>query len=125
MSTKPHSSFCQQFTATVARKMRDWKNDKKVMILSLNPFLLPLIYIIMILVVLNEINMPEVKSLVFRYAFPFLVIFGILTSCGIFTVTPTKDRADKMRHLLSFAGMRSTAYYLGLLAGDFIIFMIP
>ena len=125
MSTKPHSSFCQQFTATVARKMRDWKNDKKVMIMSFNPFLMPLIYIIMILVVLNEINMPEVRTAVFQVAFPLLIIFGIVTSCGIFAVTPTKDRVDKMRHLLSFAGMRSSAYYLGILTGDFIIFMIP
>ena len=55
MNTKPQSSFCQQFTATVARKMRDWKNDKKVMIMSFNPFILPLIYIILILVVLKNI----------------------------------------------------------------------
>ena len=125
MQFKAKSSFCQQYIATFKRRIRQWRNNKKEFIASMNPFILPLIYIIIILVVIREIDMPEVKNAVFKYAFPFLVLFGIMTSCGIFSITPTIDRELKLRHLLMFAGMWSTSYYFGLLLADFIIFMLP
>jgi hypothetical protein len=57
--------------------------------------------------------------------FPVLQIFGILISSGIFIFTPVEDREQKLRYLLNFAGMRSSAYYIGLLLADVVIFCFP
>jgi hypothetical protein len=57
--------------------------------------------------------------------FPVLQIFGILISSGIFIFTPVEDREQKLRYLLNFAGMRSSAYFIGLLLADVVIFCIP
>ena len=57
--------------------------------------------------------------------FPVLQIFGILISSWIFIFTPVEDREQKLRYLLNFAGMRSSAYFIGLLLADVVIFCIP
>ena len=50
---------------------------------------------------------------------------GIVVSSGAFVVTVAKDREDKLRYLLNFAGQRPVAYYLGLFLGDFLLYVIP
>jgi len=61
----------------------------------------------------------------YNVMFPVLQIFGILISSGIFIFTPVEDREQKLRYLLNFAGMRSSAYFIGLLLADVVIFCIP
>jgi len=61
----------------------------------------------------------------YNVMFPVLQIFGILLSSGIFIFTPVEDREQKLRYLLNFAGMRSSAYFIGLLLADVVIFCIP
>jgi hypothetical protein len=52
-------------------------------------------------------------------------LLAILISSGLFVLTPVKDREDKLRYLLNFAGITSHAYYVGLFLADFILFTIP
>jgi len=52
-------------------------------------------------------------------------MIAILVSSGLFVITPVKDREDKLRYLLNFAGITSHAYYAGLFLADFILFTIP
>jgi hypothetical protein len=56
--------------------------------------------------------------------FPILIIFGFLTTCGIFIVTVIKDREDKLRYLLNFAGMRPFSYYFGLIITEYMLFLV-
>lgn len=66
----------------------------------------------------------KIKDEVIKNVFPFLIIFGFLTTCGIFIVTVIKDREDKLRYLLNFAGMRPFAYYFGLIITEFMLFLV-
>lgn len=50
---------------------------------------------------------------------------GILTSLGVFIIHVVKDKEDKLRYLLNFAGMRPSSYFIGLMLADLIIFTIP
>ena len=58
-------------------------------------------------------------------AFPALVIISIVTSGGLFIVTPVQDREEKLRYLLNFSGISSFAYFTGLFLGDLVLFVIP
>ena len=40
-------------------------------------------------------------------------------------MTPVKDKEDKLRYLLNFAGMRSVSYWNGIFLADIIIYTIP
>lgn len=57
--------------------------------------------------------------------FPSFTIAGIVFSGGAFVITLVKDREEKIRYLLNFAGMRSISYIMGLLAADYILYFIP
>jgi len=52
-------------------------------------------------------------------------LVGITISSGAFVITVAKDKEDKLRYLLNFAGQRPVAYYLGLFLGDFLLYVIP
>lgn len=41
-----------------------------------------------------------------------------------FVIAPVKDREDKIRYLLNFAGIRSISYYVGLFLADFLLYGI-
>jgi hypothetical protein len=62
--------------------------------------------------------------LILGYAFPGLVLFGYITSIGVYAIGPALDRFDKTRYLLNFAGQRSSSYYLGMFLADFLIYEI-
>jgi len=57
--------------------------------------------------------------------FPTFVIMGIVFSAGAFIITLVKDREEKLRYLLNFAGIRSPSYILGLYLADYILYFIP
>lgn len=40
-------------------------------------------------------------------------------------ITTVKDREDKLRYLLNFAGISSAAYYIGIFFADMILFIVP
>lgn len=92
---------------------------------SLMPFILPLIYTIIIILATDNLAGGKFKQKVLNVAFPILITLGIVFSNGLFVMTPVKDREEKLRYLLNFAGMRSSAYYLGFLLADVIIYCIP
>ena len=48
---------------------------------------------------------------------------ALVFSSGLFVVTSTKDREDKLRYLLNFSGISSAAYYIGLFFADMILFI--
>jgi hypothetical protein len=89
------------------------------------PFILPLVYIIIIVLATDNIGGGINKQDVLNFAFPILVTLGIVSSSGVFVFATVKDREDKLRYLLNFAGMRSSSYYLGFLFADVIIYCIP
>lgn len=64
-------------------------------------------------------------KIILETVFPFLIPFGIVISSGLYCVTPVRDRELGLRHLLNFAGMRSSSYYLGLMMAELVIFTIP
>jgi hypothetical protein len=47
----------------------------------------------------------DIKKKIMETAFPALVVLSVLTSSGLYVVTPVKDRQDKLRYLLNFAGI--------------------
>jgi len=123
---KPHSTFMTQLWAQYRRRVTSYFNNTKEIYLSMYPFILPMMYTIILLMVLDNIDIDEdTKQTVLSTIFPILISIGILTSAGIFVHAPVMDREDKLRYLLNFAGMRSSSYYIGFLLGDLIVFAIP
>ena len=88
-------------------------------------FIIPLIYVIIIQIAFNKFNVnDDVQNLILGIAFPVLNNLGLILTCGVFVFTPVEDRELKLRYLLNFAGMRSSAYYIGYFFADWIIFSI-
>ena len=56
--------------------------------------------------------------------FPIFTMLGYLTSIGLYLIVPVTDKSNKTRYLLNFAGMRFSAYYIGLFLADFLIYSI-
>jgi ABC-type multidrug transport system permease subunit len=74
----------------------------------------------------NDTKMFEAfRNQTLEIAFPTLLVISVLTSSGLYVVTPVKDREDKLRYLLNFAGISSGAYYIGLYTADLILFIVP
>ena len=67
----------------------------------------------------------EMTNNIISISTPAVIMLGILISSGTFAVTIAKDREAKLRYLLNLAGIKPTAYYLGILITDFIIYIIP
>jgi hypothetical protein len=67
----------------------------------------------------------DIKKQILETVFPVLLVVSVLTSSGLYVVTPVKDRQDKLRYLLNFAGISSPAYYIGLYFADFILYLFP
>lgn len=57
--------------------------------------------------------------------FPIMVAIALILSSGLFVITPVKDKEDKLRYLLNFTGISSTAYYMGIFLADLILFIVP
>jgi hypothetical protein len=126
-SIKPHSTFKTQLWAQIRRRVTSYFNNPKEIYLSMYPFILPMMYTIILLMVIT--NIPDLdadtESSIISTVFPILISIGILTSSGIFVHAPVVDREDKLRYLLNFAGMRSSSYFIGFLIGDLLVFVIP
>lgn len=67
----------------------------------------------------------DLEQTVVGTAFPFLVLGGIAFSQGAFILTSVKDKEDKLRYLLNFAGMSSFSYWIGMFLADIILYLIP
>jgi len=70
-------------------------------------------------------SMKELQDRILRMAFPALVLVSIVTSGGLFIVTPVQDREDKLRYLLNFSGLSSSAYFSGIFLADMVLYLIP
>ena len=53
------------------------------------------------------------------------MLFAFSVCSGLFILTPVSDREHKLRYLLTFVGMKPSAYYFGNLMCDFMLFIIP
>jgi hypothetical protein len=51
-------------------------------------------------------------------------MLGYLESMGLYVVVPVDDKFNKTRYLLNFAGIRSSAYYIGIFMADYVIYSI-
>lgn len=56
---------------------------------------------------------------------PVVMLIAVMTSSSLYVITPVKDRQDKLRYLLNFAGISSHAYYFGIFLADMVLFTIP
>lgn len=56
--------------------------------------------------------------------FPIFLIIGYLTTISLYLILPVLDKEKKTKYLLNFAGMRVSAYYIGMFLADFIIFSL-
>jgi hypothetical protein len=117
------------------RRMLQFTKGSKEIMLILIILLFPLMEVIFISVIMNGIqtiiknNDPgsrdDISSTVIGNAFPILVLLGILFSQGAFILTSVKDKEDKLRYLLNFAGMNSFSYWVGMFLADIILYIIP
>lgn len=57
--------------------------------------------------------------------FSFLVLGGISMTSSVFLYAVVKDREDKLRYLLNFAGIRSSSYWLGIFFAEWILYSLP
>ena len=69
--------------------------------------------------------MAQAKEVTINTLFPILISVAILISCGLYAVTPIKDREDGLRYLLNFSGQSSAAYYAGMFLADLVIYIVP
>jgi len=67
----------------------------------------------------------KIFNQILGYMFPSFTVMGIVFSSGAFIITLVKDREEKLRYLLNFAGIRPPAYILGLFLADYILYFIP
>jgi hypothetical protein len=77
------------------------------------------------LTIVDQTTKDQMKNFFIQQIFPWLISGAFLLCSGLYCVTTVQDREEKLRYLLNFAGMRPSAYYLGLLLGDFWIFIVP
>jgi len=128
--------FTRQLAANFYRRLRAFRNQPKEIMLAMTPFMLPIINLCIILVIVQGIEKiiapdPETGESaiktddVINFLFPVFSMLGILVTCGLYVVTPTEDRELKLRYFLNFSGMQSTAYFLGFLTADFLIYTLP
>ena len=128
--------FYRQLIANFYRRLRAYKNQPKEIMLSMTPFNLPVLMLCLILVVVQGIEKITAQNSetgesavktddVINFLLPVFSLMGILVTCGLYVVTPTEDRELKLRYFLNFSGMQSTAYFLGFMFADFLIFTLP
>jgi hypothetical protein len=89
---------------------------------SLGPWLYTIINLICTMTLANKWA-DQTKTLL-GIIFPLFMEIGIISASQIFVVYPVKDREDKLRYLLNFVGIRPSAYYIGQLIGDWLIYCI-
>ena len=97
---------------------------------SLFPFILPTVYILVNILVFNKLKEDNTMSVDqtaywIKMLFPIYISFGIILSTGLFATTIVADREQKLRYLLNFAGMRSSSYFWGFVFADWFVFMVP
>ena len=51
-------------------------------------------------------------------------MIGYLENIGLYLIVPVTDKFNKTRYLLNFAGIRSSAYYIGIFLADYVIYSI-
>ena len=107
------------------RRLISFINSSKEIVLAVNPFLTTIINVVVMTILFS--SFPDmgvnITQSILQVYFPILIQVGYITSIGMYLLATTQDRYDKTRYLLNFAGMRSTAYYLGIFLADFLIFM--
>ena len=100
--------------------------------LCANPLIITLTNVIVFQVLFQQLPFfnkstdggPTLFETILGYSFPSLLLLGYITSIGVYAAGPVKDRFDKTRYLLNFAGQRSSSYYMGVFLGDYLIFSI-
>ena len=70
-------------------------------------------------------NAKVIVNTVIQITFPAYVVVGLVISSGVFVITIAKDKEDKLRHLLHFAGIQPFSYYLGMFLADMLLFCAP
>mmetsp|Transcript_41167 Transcript_41167/g.62611 ORF Transcript_41167/g.62611 Transcript_41167/m.62611 type:complete len:127 (+) Transcript_41167:689-1069(+) len=61
----------------------------------------------------------------FSFIFPFVIVISLSMASAIYVTSLVQDREFKLRYLLNFTGVSSSAYILGLLFADILFFMVP
>jgi len=74
---------------------------------------------------MKQEDIDRINKQLLTSVFPLLMPIGIVVSSGLYCMSQVKDREDGCRYLLNFAGMRSSAYFLGLFLGDYVIYTFP
>ena len=67
----------------------------------------------------------QAMTLITSNLFAFFVLLGFSLCSGLYILQTVKDKENKLRHLLSFIGMKPLAYYLGSFMADLLMFIIP
>lgn len=65
------------------------------------------------------------REILITFLFPILLVLGLCITSGVYLITSVTDRAEKLRYLLNFGGMRSIPYFLGLSVADYLIYIVP
>jgi len=93
--------------------------------------ILPFVNIIIFLLVIASLTKyistlnPTVTGYLYAIFFPTMLIVGLCLTSGVYMITAVQDREDGLRNLLNYGGMQSSAYFLGIVIADWIIFTIP
>ena len=131
MSASPNPTLIGQTLANFKRRLLQFVKGSKEMIYVSVIFLFPLLEVIFLSTIIRGIQRAlgvgdnKVLDVIIQNGFPGLVIAGIVFSCGVFVLTPVKDKEDKLRYLLNFAGIRSISYYLGIFLADILLYCLP
>lgn len=140
MNAKSEPAFHRQAWANCKRRLIQFIKSPQEIVLNVQILLFILIQIILLQTILSitfklaeargsdaalRQTMEEMEERILHMAFPALVLASIVTSGALFVVTAVQDREDKLRYLLKFSGMTSTAYFFGLVVADMILFCVP
>lgn len=129
-STTGESSFFGQLFSMTARRLIVFTREPRQWFLTVSPFInvciaFLIIYSFFSLNGVDNETTKKVLSWLIAIMFPYLLNAGFASTTGVYMLMPIEERMNKTRHILKLGGLQTVPYWLGLLAADYLLFLIP
>lgn len=130
---------CRQFYANYKRRIIQVCAQPREAFLIINPIIFALQSLVTVNIVISvvshtpdivkkispELTFEGLKTSIVSVLYPLYLEVGLILSSGLFMNAVTVDYFEGLRHLLSFAGMRSISYQSGLILAEYTLYLIP
>ena len=89
--------------------------------------LIPFIFVICAVLSYEDYNLllnkDEQTGIQLDYIFSQIYLGKLTTTAAIYMVTSLQDKANGLRHLMNFGGVKPLSYYSATIIADYVIFM--